>query len=762
MTFVVGTIDACTSGGASGATITITGAGSCTVTASQAGNDDYDAASPVSHTFTIAKAASATAVDCPDTVTYTGAAQEPCTATVTGAGGLNEALTVGYVDNTDAGTATASAAYAESADHLGSEDSTTFAIDQAALTVTAADQVRDYGEANPVFTGVLTGVQSGDDITATYASAATAASAVGTYAIVPTLVDPDGRLGNYTVAVVNGTLTVGQATLLVDAADQTKTYGDADPAATYTLSGFVNGENATSAEVTGIAECTYALHFENVATYTDVITCAPGTLSAANYGFATGTLGTLNITPRAITVTADPQTKIYGEADPQLTYAITSGELVGSDAFTGGLGRAAGENVGTYTIEQDTLTAGANYDLSYVGADLIISRKPVSGSFTAESRVYDSTTDATVTARSLDGAISGDDVSLDGGTAAFDTKNVGTGKTVTLAGAILAGTDSGNYTLTSVATTLSDITPRPLVVGAAGQNRAYDGTTAAAVTLSDNRVAGDSLTLGYTAASFADKNVGDDKPVSVSGISVAGADSGNYTFNATASTTADITTRAITVTAHNQQKVVGAPDPPLTHQVTIGSLVGGDTFTGALTRDPGEGIGSYAIRQGTLSLGSNYAITFVDGTLKIVYGFGGFLQPINYTAHSTGVQPDTSIFKAGSTVPVKFVLKDTDGNVLPCSGTATWLGYVKGGPTTGAVNEAVFTDPATGGGTYTCSNGTYHFNWSTKDSKPGISTGSASNWPTARPTTSTSASGSVPGTARVRRNGPMPAATPTT
>src|SRR5690606_41790585 len=51
-----------------------------------------------------------------------------------------------------------------------------------------------------------------------------------------------------------------------------------------------------------------------------------------------------------------------------------------------------------------------------------------------------------------------DDVSLDGGTATFDNKNVGTGKTVTLTGATLAGADAGNYTLTSVATTTANIT----------------------------------------------------------------------------------------------------------------------------------------------------------------------------------------------------------------------------------------------------------------------------------------------------------------
>src|SRR5438477_11949680 len=55
-----------------------------------------------------------------------------------------------------------------------------------ASSVTAADANRLYGDPNPAFTGTITGIKNADNITATYASAATAASPVGTYAIVPT------------------------------------------------------------------------------------------------------------------------------------------------------------------------------------------------------------------------------------------------------------------------------------------------------------------------------------------------------------------------------------------------------------------------------------------------------------------------------------------------------------------------------------------------------------------------------------------------
>jgi hypothetical protein len=134
VTFSVGATDPCTRSGSSGATITIIGVGTCTVTANQAGNASYNAASPVSRSFTIAKASSTTVVTCPVSVTYNGSAQTPCSASATGAGGLSQSPTVIYAANTTAGTATASAAFAGDANHNGSTDSKSFTIDKASST----------------------------------------------------------------------------------------------------------------------------------------------------------------------------------------------------------------------------------------------------------------------------------------------------------------------------------------------------------------------------------------------------------------------------------------------------------------------------------------------------------------------------------------------------------------------------------------------------------------------------------------------------
>src|SRR5439155_895931 len=141
-------------------------------------------------------------------------------------------------------------------------------------------------------------------------------------------------------------------------------------------------------------------------------------------------------------------------------------------------------------------------------------------SATGVNKSYDGTNTATVTLS--DNRVAGDTLSRSYTGASFADKNVGTAKSVSVSGIAISGTDAANYTANTTASTTADITVRMLVVSATGVNKLYNGTTTAAVTLSDNRVAGDSLNTSYTSASFADKNVGTGKPVSVSGISVTG------------------------------------------------------------------------------------------------------------------------------------------------------------------------------------------------------------------------------------------------
>ena len=93
-----------------------------------------------------------------------------------------------------------------------------------------------------------------------------------------------GSDGNYVLTFVDGALNIGKTHLTVTANDQSRLYGQSNPAFTETITGFVNGENATSAGITGSATGSSAASATTgVGRY--AITGSTGNLAAANYDF---------------------------------------------------------------------------------------------------------------------------------------------------------------------------------------------------------------------------------------------------------------------------------------------------------------------------------------------------------------------------------------------------------------------------------------------------------------------------------------------
>ena len=223
---------------------------------------------------------------------------------------------------------------------------------------------------------------------------------------------------------------------------------------------------------------------------------------------------------------------------------VTPGDDV-SLVTSGASGTFADKNIGsskTVTVSGLTLsgTAAGNYTLAQPTVSANITPRSITVTAAANNKVYDGTTIAgavpTVTSGSL---ASGDTASF---SETYDTKNVGTGKTLTPAGTVSDGDSGNDYTITFAPAATGLITTRTLTVTATASNKVYDGTTTAVVTLSDNRVSGDTLTDSYTTAAFSDANVGAGKTVTVSGIATSGADAANYVLSSTtATTTASIT-----------------------------------------------------------------------------------------------------------------------------------------------------------------------------------------------------------------------------
>lgn len=121
-----------------------TNAGQYTASASYPGDQNHTGSSD-SKDYTIFQATSLTTVICPASVVFTGSALTPCTATATGAGGLNVGVSVAYVNNVVPGTATANASYAGDSNHTGSSGSATFIITAPAFNFVIGDNNASVG-----------------------------------------------------------------------------------------------------------------------------------------------------------------------------------------------------------------------------------------------------------------------------------------------------------------------------------------------------------------------------------------------------------------------------------------------------------------------------------------------------------------------------------------------------------------------------------------------------------------------------------------
>lgn len=261
----------------------------------------------------------------------------------------------------------------------------------------------------------------------------------------------------YTEVSKSCTLTVNKTSLIATVNDASKTYGDVNPAFSVSVTGFVNSDTAATAA--GYAAPTASCAADTTTGVgTAQITISGGT--AANYTFNTSGTGTLTIDPKALslgTVTANNKPydgNLTGSGTITLPGIINSDDVTATGTFT--FADKAAETGKTVNVTGITLggAKAGNYTLSTTSttATANITAKPASvASVTIADKVYDGTTTASISAASLSGVIGGDKVSVDasGATATFDNGSLGGGKTVTITGLSLTGSEKNNYSLPS-------------------------------------------------------------------------------------------------------------------------------------------------------------------------------------------------------------------------------------------------------------------------------------------------------------------------
>ncbi|OYX01695.1 MAG: hypothetical protein B7Z15_19445, partial [Rhizobiales bacterium 32-66-8] len=272
--------------------------------------------------------------------------------------------------------------------------------------------------------------------------------------------------GNYTLSYAAGALTVNKAALTVTANTAVKTYdGLAYTGGNgVTYSGFVNNETAT---VLG-GSLAYGGTSQGAVNAGGYVLSASG-LTSGNYAISY-TAGALTVNTRPITVTANGQSMVYGSSLPTLTYVVGGSGLVKGDSFSGALATTAGStsNVGAYGITQGTL-ANSNYALTYTGANVSVTARPITVTADNQSRTFGSVNPVLTWSVSSGNLANGDSLTGSLGTSADATSPTGTY-------AILQNTlaASSNYRLTFVGGVLT-IVPAP-GGGTGGKNTAAGGT----------------------------------------------------------------------------------------------------------------------------------------------------------------------------------------------------------------------------------------------------------------------------------------------
>jgi uncharacterized repeat protein (TIGR01451 family) len=599
-------------------------------------------------------------------------------------------------------------------------------VDAATLTVTADNLSRQYALPNPVLTGSITGLQNGDAITAVYATTATISSPIGTYPIVPSLVDSSNQLVNYTVVTNSGTLTVtagsdavnwtpaspitygtplgasqlnatatvpgtfayspasgavlpagmntlsvvftptdtnypvvnlsvplavNPATLTITPDNKTRAYAQPNPALTYNVSGFVNGENASV--ISGApALATTANLASSMGIYP--INSAQGTLVASNYTFTYGS-GTLTVTAGSDAVNWTPLSPIvYGT--PLGTNQLNATATV-PGAFAYSPANGAVLLAGTNTLSVAFTPTDTNYPVVNLSVPLAVN--PATLTVTADNLSRQYAQPNPVLTGSLNGLQNGDVITANYTTTATISSPMGTYPIVP--SLVDASNQLVNYTVVTNSGTLTVTAGSDAVNWTPASPITY-GTPLGAAQL--NATATVPGTFAYSPASGA--------------VLPAGGNSLSVVFTPTdtnypvvnLSVPLVVNPATLTITPNNKIRAYAQPNPTLTYSVT--GFVNGENasvISGApalsTTATITSPMGTYPISaaQGTLAA-SNYSFTYGSGTLTVTAGS----DSVNWTPASPivyGTPLGAGQLNAAATVPGTFAYSPASGAVLP-------------------------------------------------------------------------------------------------
>jgi filamentous hemagglutinin family protein len=502
-------------------------------------------------------------------------------------------------------------------------------VSAAPITVRANDASKTYGQT-ATFAGTefsVTGMQNGEvigSVTLASAGAAPTASVAGSPFAITASNATGGTFdaGNYAITYQDGALTVSRAALTVTADNRTKRYGETVTFAgtEFTASGLANGEtvgsvtlaSAGAAPTASVAGSPYAITASNA---------TGGTFDAGNYAISYVN-GQLTVDRAPVTVRADDQTKVYGNV---FTFngtefsasGLANGETIGSAVLASpGAPATAAVTGGPYVITAANAAGGTfnpgNYDIAYATGQMRVAPRPIIVAADNGTKVYGTPDPAlTFTALTL---VNGDTLA---GTLARTPGETVPGSPYAITQGTVTDANNPNYAIAFTPGAFT-ITPAPLAIAANDAARFY-GDANPAFTASFT-----GLTNGDTPAAITGLTITTPATIASNAgafaITPANGVNPNYTIVYTDGTL-NIVPAPLTVRADDAARFFGAPNPPFTASFTgfkLGQNPGvlGGTLAFATPATAESLPGAYAIvPSGVSSL--NYAVTFVNGTLRV-------------------------------------------------------------------------------------------------------------------------------------------------
>lgn len=407
---------------------------------------------------------------------------------------------------------------------------------------------------------------------------------------------------NYTFVYecLNNSINIEKRNVEIVFDDISKIYGELDPELTYTVLNLVEGDE--------IFVNVKRDSGENVGKYFYSFVNSPNEKNP-NYNITIKETKFFSILPKKITITTQQTEKIFGDLDPEFSFKILDESQLcfgdtASELLDGNLRREEGEMVGVYLFDANNVSSSKNYVFVVDKEYFVINKRPVVVTCDSISKTYGD--EDPVFTYTVSNAIDGQDLFVD--IKREYGENVGEYQLH------LATLSDPRYIITFESAILT-IVPCDITVKAEAKLKVFgEQDPVFTVVIVDGFLKNNDIL-----SSICQGNMQREQGENVGTYLInQGTFSLGKNYNLKfISNSLEIIQEEIIIEASYSSKIYGENDNVIEFKIVSGSLKNNDVFVGALSRQPGENVGTYEIQIGNLKINDNYKIKLISNVFEI-------------------------------------------------------------------------------------------------------------------------------------------------